>query len=159
MISESEIERILLKFCEDWPASASIAEPVIRRIGNATEAPPHPQPLSLKGRGEQEFPHCSSDGGPSLRRFFFHPSPLEGEGPGVRGRLGRVANPPDDRFGNRRALRPVFAKFKQDEFNFAFGDHCGTSTNHFRSRPIAREICFVTLPIGRPVISATSAIE
>jgi Leucine rich repeat len=85
MIADSDIELILLKFGEDWPASASIAEPVIRRIGNATEAPPHPRPLSLKGRGVKEEKADARSSARGAMWKFLLPSPLEGEGLGVRG--------------------------------------------------------------------------
>jgi hypothetical protein len=53
MISESEVELILLKFGDDWPASASIAEPVTRRLQNEppTPARPRPQPKMTRRIG------------------------------------------------------------------------------------------------------------
>jgi hypothetical protein len=92
MIADSDIELILLKFGKDWPASASIAEPVLRRLkadtGSgipATGAPPHPRPLSLEGRGvKEEGAEARSSTRGALWKLLL-PSPLEGEGLGVRG--------------------------------------------------------------------------
>ena len=47
--------------------------------------PPHPRPLSLKGRGEQDFAIAGPFTDCGNLTPVFPPSPLEGEGPGVRG--------------------------------------------------------------------------
>src|SRR3984957_7247852 len=51
--------------------------------------PPHPRPLSLKGRGGQKKTETLVRENSHRPLPAFLPSPLEGEGPGVRGHFTR----------------------------------------------------------------------
>jgi hypothetical protein len=56
-----------------------------RHLSTFEKAPPHPRPLSLEGRGEEGKDEAPLWKESAARPEFLLPSPLEGEGLGVRG--------------------------------------------------------------------------